>query len=712
MKVIEKVWKELRTVKEIGRGAYGNVYKCTNTDTQESFAVKVISVPNAQDGLTELNSEKLSREETQAYYKEIADDLVKEIEILKSLKGTDNIVEIYDAQVVEKELGVGWYILIKMELLTEFKKYSADREFTEADVLKLGADLCSALSVCHKAKIIHRDIKPENIFVDKEGNFKLGDFGVAKQMEKTQGSMSIKGTFNYMSPEVFAGKKCDGRADVYSLAIVMYKLLNNNRLPFIDKNKETIRYSERQNAFERRIKGDNIPFIPGVSNEINIVILKACAFNNIDRYRSAEEFGEQIQQIIDGKKIKKSVKKSLVKKMVAAVAVVSVLATAGLVLWIDSNKIEPDSEDESVYIADDIGHGFIAVTPNDISEKSVDSKYLYADDEGLFIVDASKGKGIAKLITNSFCNAIFDDKFVCWFDPVENNFYKYYIGSGGTTSINRANDDSPYNEKSASLVYLDYSLAQKIYYVVNVDIDDDGKADRQELHSQYSTFAYNVVDYIKCFDDYIVFADEKNKENKSYKLKYLKLDNSFDFDDGYKTNISESWINKDDTVFYKNNCIWFLEKNADEDIVVSKYNFASGGNPEEQVNLSALGIESADSVVTLNDKYVMIEEDEGRYSLVILEEARKVSVKKYRKLGELVDIFVDPDLSSRIVMTYLDEESYYFYSVNEKGHYEFIGKTEEAERVKGLVYKIDKESNEFEKIEIRRNNNGTQDIES
>ena len=158
--------------------------------------------------------------------------------------------------------------------------------------------------------------------------------------------------------------------------------------------------------------------------------------------------------------------------------------------------------------------------------------------------------------------------------------------------------------------------------------------------------------------------------------------------------------------------IWFLEKNADEDIVVSKYNFASGGNSEEQVNLSALGIESADSVVTLNDKYVMIEEDEGRYSLVILEEARKVSVKKYRKLGELVDIFVDPDLSSRIVMTYLDEESYYFYSVNEKGHYEFIGKTEEAERVKGLVYKIDKESNEFEKIEIRRNNNGTQDIES
>ena len=130
------------------------------------------------------------------------------------------------------------------------------------------------------------------------------------------------------------------------------------------------------------------------------------------------------------------------------------------------------------------------------------------------------------------------------------------------------------------------------------------------------------------------------------------------------------------------------------------------------MNLSALGIESADSVVTLNDKYAMIEDDEGRYSLVILEEARKVSVKKYRKLGELVDIFVDPDLSSRIVMTYLDEESYYFYSVNEKGHYEFIGKTEEAERVKGLVYKIDKESNEFEKIEIRRNNNGTQDIES
>ena len=292
MQIIDNIWPEWSIEKEIGQGSYGTVYKCVN-EAKEYCAIKVISIPQNEHEMNEVISEKMSVEQSREYYKDIADDLIKEIEILKALKGTKNIVEIYDAQIIEKKSGIGWNILIRMELLTDFNTYISDKQLSEKDVIKLGADLGNALSVCHKAKIIHRDIKPENILVDDEGNFKLGDFGVAKQMEKTQGSMSVKGTYNYMSPEVFAGKKCDGRADLYSLALVMYKLLNNNRLPFIDPNKQLVRYSERQAAFEKRINGEELPGIQGVSNELNAVILKACAFKPNDRQKDIDEFNKE-----------------------------------------------------------------------------------------------------------------------------------------------------------------------------------------------------------------------------------------------------------------------------------------------------------------------------------------------------------------------------------------------------------------------------------
>ncbi len=348
MRMIKTVWPEWNIEKEIGQGSYGTVYKCVN-ETKEYCAIKVISIPQNEHEMSEVISEKMSVEQSREYYKDIADDLIKEIEILKALKGTKNIVEIYDAQIIEKADGIGWNILIRMELLTDFNTYISDKQLGEKDVIKLGADLGNALSVCHKAKIIHRDIKPENILVDDEGNFKLGDFGVAKQMEKTQGSMSVKGTYNYMSPEVFAGKKCDGRADLYSLALVMYKLLNNNRLPFIDPNKQLVRYSERQAAFEKRINGEELPGIQGVSNELNAVILKACAFKPNDRQKDIEEFNKELGYLVEGKRI---INKKLLKRIAIAAAVVVLLVSATVSIYHFSKpnvkEVESDVEETDV----------------------------------------------------------------------------------------------------------------------------------------------------------------------------------------------------------------------------------------------------------------------------------------------------------------------------------------------------------------------------
>lgn len=79
--------------------------------------------------------------------------------------------------------------------------------------------------------ILYTGIKPSNIFVSDNGDFKLGDFVVARTLEKTSSGLSKKGTYTYMAPEVFRGESYGASVDTYSLGIVMYKLLNNNLEP-------------------------------------------------------------------------------------------------------------------------------------------------------------------------------------------------------------------------------------------------------------------------------------------------------------------------------------------------------------------------------------------------------------------------------------------------------------------------------------------------
>ena len=95
--------------------------------------------------------------------------------------------------------------------------------------MTLGRDICEALAVCHRKQLLHRDVKPENIFVDGEGRFKLGDFGIARRLDNPATYLTQVGTPYYMAPEVFSLHSYDGRADIYSLGLVLYRFLNRSR---------------------------------------------------------------------------------------------------------------------------------------------------------------------------------------------------------------------------------------------------------------------------------------------------------------------------------------------------------------------------------------------------------------------------------------------------------------------------------------------------
>lgn len=287
--ILSSVWPEWQVVRQIGRGSFGVVYEVVRRDysVESHAAVKVISTPQNKSELDSLRAEGLSEEATRTYLQGVVNDFVSEIQLMESFKGVQNIVSVEDYKVVEKKDEIGWDIYIRMELLTPFNSYVCDKTLSEQEVIKLGIDLCTALELCARCNIIHRDIKPENIFVNPFGDFKLGDFGIARKLENVTGGLSQKGTYNYMAPEIEKGSQYDATVDLYSLGLVLYRLLNRNRLPFLDTDRQLLNPNERMNAVRRRMDGEPLPPPCDASPAMAQIILCACAYEPGRRFSSA-----------------------------------------------------------------------------------------------------------------------------------------------------------------------------------------------------------------------------------------------------------------------------------------------------------------------------------------------------------------------------------------------------------------------------------------
>lgn len=299
MDKINEIWPAWHEVELIGRGAFGQVYKARREELGEVFysAVKVIEIPSDEREVQEMLEEGHTSQSVRYYFESIVKDLMNEIKVLEILKSAANIVNIEDFSVKEKQDGIGWEAYIRMELLENLDTYRRNHTMSQNDVVKLGIDLCRALEYCQQSKIVHRDIKPKNIFVDAYGNYKLGDFGIARQMEKTQSTMSRKGTDAYMAPEVrFGDSNSSYNVDIYSLGVVMYRLLNRNHLPFEPVEKELISYQEKENALAKRLKGEPLPLPVDADTTLGRMIVKACEFSREKRYQSASEMKKDLIQ--------------------------------------------------------------------------------------------------------------------------------------------------------------------------------------------------------------------------------------------------------------------------------------------------------------------------------------------------------------------------------------------------------------------------------
>jgi len=160
-------------------------------------------------------------------------------------------------------------------------------------VLKIGGIVGQALDYAHAQRVVHRDIKPGNIMLLKNGTIKIADFGIARIMTSSRTRTGIiMGTPTYMSPEQLAGKRVDGRSDIFSLGIVLYELLTGEK-PFKGESITALTY-QIANEPHPSLRDHN-PDIPDYCLKI---VDKALMKEADKRYHRSNELFEDIREAV------------------------------------------------------------------------------------------------------------------------------------------------------------------------------------------------------------------------------------------------------------------------------------------------------------------------------------------------------------------------------------------------------------------------------
>lgn len=286
LKSYEPLWENWTYSGEfLGEGAMSSVFEIQSTamGMREVAALKIITVKKNFKGEVK-----------------IPETALNEIKILRDLSSCPNIVhyhdstqrKIYDENNELSEID----ILIKMEKL---KPLTDSVRLSETEIIKLAKDMCNALIHASEHGIIHRDIKPQNIFVDDEGTYKLGDFGIAKIVSDFSAGFTMNiGTLAYTAPEIQGSTtgKYDISSDIYSLGLVLYEFLNNGCLPFVSTS------STLNEAITKRISGSAFPSPANGSKNLKTIIMRACANNLSKRYRTPAEMLEDLELLSTGGK--------------------------------------------------------------------------------------------------------------------------------------------------------------------------------------------------------------------------------------------------------------------------------------------------------------------------------------------------------------------------------------------------------------------------
>lgn len=262
-----------RIREKIGSGGMSDVYLADDLTLSRPVAVKVLHPEYARDA----GYIQRFRYEAQA-----AANL-----------NHPNIVSVYDWG----NEGDAYYIVMEYVEGRELKDLLREQgAFTPERAAEVAAEIAAALQFAHRRNLVHRDIKPQNVIITPTGQVKVMDFGIARAASGTGITQTgvVMGTAQYIAPEQAQGLSVDGRADIYSLGIVLYEMLAG-RVPFDDENPLTVAY--------RQVRDDPVPpsmIVPGIPPAMEAIVMKALAKNPANRYQTAQEFKADLLRFLEG----------------------------------------------------------------------------------------------------------------------------------------------------------------------------------------------------------------------------------------------------------------------------------------------------------------------------------------------------------------------------------------------------------------------------
>jgi len=260
-------------IEELGKGGMGKIYRAFDRKIDVEVALKLVRSEIAAD-------------------KKTVERFRNELRLAREIAHR-NVCRMFD---LNEEKGI-YYITMEYvpgEDLKSFIRRAVPLSTRKA--ISIAKQVCSGLAEAHRLGVVHRDLKPGNIMIDKDGNAKIMDFGIARSLHAkgVTGAGMMVGTPEYMSPEQVEGKDVDERSDVYSLGIILYEMLTG-RVPFEGDTPFTVgvKHKSEMPKDPREINAQ-------IPEDLDRLILRCLEKDRDKRYRSAEDLRMGLEKIEQG----------------------------------------------------------------------------------------------------------------------------------------------------------------------------------------------------------------------------------------------------------------------------------------------------------------------------------------------------------------------------------------------------------------------------
>ena len=270
-------WGHLQVFERIGHGAFGDVHRAWDPRLDREVALKL------------LRSDVLDDDGP-------GSAVIEEGRLLARVRHP-NVVTIYGAEPNDGRIGL-WMEFVKGRTLEE--ALQSGRTFTAAEVTRLGVDLCAAVASVHAAGLVHRDIKAQNIMLDDGGRLVLMDFGAGHEADDSPGKATA-GTPLYLAPEVLSGGAATPRSDVYSIGVVLFRLLTGSYPVLAGDLADLRRAHATGDGADARLERAEIPV------RLRRVLGRAIDPDPDRRYAGAEVFGTALTALERAPTIRRAV---------------------------------------------------------------------------------------------------------------------------------------------------------------------------------------------------------------------------------------------------------------------------------------------------------------------------------------------------------------------------------------------------------------------